>query len=116
MLDHEASTPEWIRRFTALAVPGLDQASPDRLAMIGNLEGPGGRGARSFRRRVVPASDEPIGVESVWMLPDGRVACGDVTGDERAPWWRLPSLGWNARSSEIPSWLTGLSFEAGRAR
>jgi hypothetical protein len=122
MLDHEVSTPDWIRRFTApsLGFPDWIQASPDRLTMIGNLEGSRqvwahDRSDGAWRQ----LSDEPIGVESVWMLPDGRVAWWrDVTGDERGSLVAAAFAGGTSVPvfPEIPEgWLTGLSFEAGRS-
>jgi dipeptidyl aminopeptidase/acylaminoacyl peptidase len=122
MLDHDVSTPDWVRRFTApsLGFPDWIPASPDRLAIIGNLEGSWqvwghDRSDGAWRR----LSDEPVGVESVWTLPDGRVAWWrDVTGDERGSLVAVAFAGGTSAPvfPEVPEgWLTGLSFEAGRS-
>jgi len=122
MPDHDASTPEWTRRFTAptLGFPDWFEAAPERLAMIGNRDGSWQAWAHdrvdgSWRR----ASDEPVGVESVWMLPDGRIAWWhDTTGDERGSLVAVPFTGGTpvAVFPDVPEgWLTGLSFEAGRS-
>ena len=121
MLDHDAPTPDWARRFTApsLGFPFWTDAAPERLAIVGNQDGSWqawahDRADGSWRR----ASNEPVGVETVWMLPDGRIAWWhDATGDERGSLVAVPFTGGTSAQvfPEIPEgWLTGLSFEAGR--
>ena len=122
MPDDNAQTPDWIRRFTAptLGFPAWNDDAPERLAMVGNQEGSWqawghDRTDGSWRR----LSDEPVGVESLWVLPDGRVAWWrDRTGDERGALVAVAFTGGTPEPvfPEVPEgWLTGLSFEAGRS-
>jgi len=73
-------TPTWVRRFTATSIgfPGWTEADPDRLALVTNRSGSSQVWAVDLRegswRQI---SDEPVGVETAWVLPDGRIA-----------WWR----------------------------
>jgi dipeptidyl aminopeptidase/acylaminoacyl peptidase len=64
------------------------------------------------------ASDEAIGVESTWVLPDGRISWWqDTTGAERGHLVAVPFEGGSPTAvfPEIPDgWLMGLSFAAGR--
>jgi hypothetical protein len=64
-------------------------------------------------------SDEPVGVETAWVLPDGRIAWWrDTTGDERGALVAVPFGGGEAVRvfPDLPEgWLMGLSFQAGRA-
>ena len=122
MSEPQESTPDWIRRYTAtsLGFPDWIDVAPERLAVVGNQDGSWqawahDRADGSWRR----VSDEPVGVESVWMLPDGRLAWWrDTTGDERGALVAVPFTGGRPERvyPEIPEgWLMGLSFEAGRA-
>jgi dipeptidyl aminopeptidase/acylaminoacyl peptidase len=115
-------TPTWVRRFsaTSIAFPKWTESEPDRLAVITNRSGSSQVWAVDLRdgswRQV---SDEPVGVETVWVLPDGRLAWWrDVTGDERGALVAAPFDGGDATRvfPDLPDgWLMGLSFEGGRA-
>src|SRR6188472_1811027 len=79
--------PVWIQRYTAtqLGFPAWNETSPDRLAVVSNRGGTWQAWAHDLTngswRRV---SDEPVGVEVAWMLPDGRIAWWqDLSGAER---------------------------------
>jgi len=115
-------TPTWVRRFTATSIgfPGWTEADPDRLALVTNRSGSSQVWAVDPRegswRQI---SDEPVGVETAWVLPDGRIAWWrDTTGDERGALVAAPFAGGEAARvfPDLPDgWLMGLSFEAGRA-
>ena len=123
MLDHEASTPDWVRRFTApsigfpdwiagLARPPRDDRQSRRVLA--------GLGARPVRRRVASAERRTrwggVGLDAA-RRPGGVVARRRPATNE-APSWRLRSPGGTAAPvfPEMPEgWLTGLSFEAGRS-
>jgi len=117
-----SSQPDWVRRFTAtsLGFPSWDEGNPDHLAMVSNRGGIYQAWAHDLRdgswRR---ASDEQVGVELVWMLPDDRIAWWrDTTGDERGLLVATPFDGGDVAPvfPEIPEgWLMGHSFEADRA-
>ncbi|MEP6759725.1 MAG: alpha/beta fold hydrolase [Actinomycetota bacterium] len=121
MAETPDETPDWIHRFTAPSIgfPDWDDASPEQMALVGNQSGAWQAWAHdrtdgSWRQ----ASAEPVGVESVWMLPDGRIAWWqDTTGDERGA---LVAVGFAGGRPDrvfpdVPDgWLMGLSFEAGR--
>jgi dipeptidyl aminopeptidase/acylaminoacyl peptidase len=116
------SDPAWIRRYTAttLAFPDWRDEVPDRLAIITNRSGSWqawahDQGTSTWRQ----LSEEPVGVEELLMLPDGRVGWWhDATGEERG---RLVAARFEGGvpepvHPELPDgWLMGLSFEAGRA-
>jgi dipeptidyl aminopeptidase/acylaminoacyl peptidase len=117
-----SSRPDWVRRFTAtsLGFPSWDEAWPDHLAIVSNHGGSWqvwahDLGDGSWRQ----ASDEPVGVEAAWMLPDDRIAWWrDATGDERGLLVAVPFAGGEVEPvfPELPEgWLMGHAFEAGRA-
>ena len=123
MLDHEASTPDWIRRFTApsLGFPAWTEAAPDRLAMVANRRAPGRSG-----RTIVPMapgarlSDEPVGVE---IGLDAARRPGRVVARRHRRRAR-PLVAVAVRRRQRPprsspscptAGSTGLSFEAGRS-
>ena len=117
-----ANQPDWVRRYTATAVtfPDWDDAAPGHLATISNRSGiwqawTHDLGDGSWRR----ASDEPVGVETTWMLPGDRIAWWrDTTGDERGLLVAAPFAGGEPAPvfPDIPEgWLMGHSFEAGVA-
>ncbi len=114
--------PAWILRYTATShgFPSWIDAEPNHLALVSNQEGSWQAwtydlASDAWRQ----ASDEPVGVESVWVLPDGRVAWwSDSTGDERGRLVATPFAGGAVLPvfPDIPEgWLMGLSFEHGRA-
>lgn len=117
-----SAQPDWVRRFTAtsLGFPSWDGGNPDHLALVSNRGGiyqawAHDLGDGSWRR----ASDEPVGVEAAWMLPGDRIAWWrDTTGDERGLLVATTFSGGEPAPvfPEIPEgWLTGHSFDAGRA-
>jgi dienelactone hydrolase len=117
-----AEQPDWVRRYTATALtfPVWDEAAPDHLAIVTNRSGvwqawAHDLGDGSWRQ----ASDEPVGVEVTWMLPDDRIAWWrDTTGDERGLLLAAPFAGGEPSPvfPDIPEgWLMGHSFEAGIA-
>jgi dipeptidyl aminopeptidase/acylaminoacyl peptidase len=79
--------PVWQRRFTAAQIgfPCWSDSAADHLAFISNESGSWQAWATELatgeRRRI---SNEPVGVESVLVAPDGRIVWWrDDTGDER---------------------------------
>jgi dipeptidyl aminopeptidase/acylaminoacyl peptidase len=117
-----SSEPAWIRRYTAtsLGFPSWHADHPGQLAVVSNRSGSAQAWTyTSTTGEWRQASDEPVGVETVWTLPDGRVAWWrDTTGDERGRLVATPFAGGPVEAvfPEIPDgWLMGLSFEAGRA-
>ncbi|MEX0983869.1 MAG: prolyl oligopeptidase family serine peptidase [Actinomycetota bacterium] len=92
-----SDAPAWVRRFTAtrLGFPTWADAWPDRLAIVTNRSGSWQVWAHdlatgSWRR----ASDEPVGVESARVLPDGRIAWfQDDSGEEKGRWVAQPFEG-----------------------
>src|SRR4051812_10941160 len=114
-------TPAWVRRFTATIItfPKWTPAEPDRLAVVTNRSGSSQVWAVDLRdgswRQV---SDEPVGVETAWVLPDGRIAWWrDTTGDERGALVAAPFGGGEAAGGFprlADGWVMGVSFEAGR--
>jgi len=115
------ATPLWIQRYTATTAgfPSWAGAAPDRLALVSNRSGSWqawalDQASGTWRQ----ASDEPVGVETTWVLPDGRIAWWrDLTGEERG---RLVAVAFDggepaAVYPDMPEgWLMGLSFAAGR--
>ncbi len=82
-----ATDPAWIRRFaaTTLGFPRWAAAAPGRLALVTNRSGSWQVWAHDVAdggwRQV---TDEPVGVEAVHVLPDGRICWWrDATGGER---------------------------------
>jgi dipeptidyl aminopeptidase/acylaminoacyl peptidase len=117
-----SSQPAWVRRFTAttLGFPSWDDAQPAHLALVSNQSGTWQAWAHDLGNGTWrQASDEPVGVEVVWMLPGDRVAWWrDTTGDERGLLVAVPFSGGEVAPvfPDIPEgWLMGHSFEAGRA-
>jgi dipeptidyl aminopeptidase/acylaminoacyl peptidase len=113
--------PIWIQRYTAttFGFPSWADATPERLALVSNRGGKWQAWAHdladgSWRQ----ASDEPVGVETTWVLPDGRIAWWrDTTGAERGHLVAVPFEGGEPAAAfpQIPDgWLMGLSFAAGR--
>ena len=118
----ELTEPTWVQRYTAtsLGFPSWTGDRPDRLAIVSNKGGRSQAWAHdladgTWRR----ASDEPVGVEVAWMLPDGRIAWWrDTTGDERGRLVAVPFEGGDAAAvfpDIAEGWLMGLSFAAGRS-
>ena len=113
------STPEWIARFTEtrLGFPTWADADPDRLALVSNRSGSWQAWAHdlaagTWRR----ASDEPVGVESVQVLPDGRIAWfRDDTGEETGRWVAQAFEGGDALTL-FPALPTGWSLGMAMAR
>jgi dipeptidyl aminopeptidase/acylaminoacyl peptidase len=117
-----SETPPWVRRFTATSIsfPGWTDAQPDHLAVVTNRSGSSQVWAHDLDdgtwRQV---SDEPVGVEAAWVLPDGRIAWWrDTSGDERGVLVATPFTGGDPSPvfPDLPEgWLMGHSFAAGRA-
>jgi dipeptidyl aminopeptidase/acylaminoacyl peptidase len=114
--------PDWVRRFTAtsLGFPSWDDRNPDHLAVVSNRGG----GYQAWAHDLADgswrqASEEPVGVEVAWMLPDDQIAWWrDTTGDERGMLVAAPFAGGEPAPvfPEVPEgWLMGHSFAAGRA-
>ena len=115
-------TPTWVKRFTATTIgfPVWSDAVPDHLGIVTNRSGSSqvwGHDLTDGSWRQL--SDEPVGVETAWALPDGRIAWWrDTTGDERGALVAVPFAGGEPAAvfPDLPDgWLMGLSFEAGRA-
>lgn len=109
--------PAWQLRFTAPQVgfPAWSRDAPDRLAFLSNESGSWQVWAIDLatgdRRRV---SDEPVGVETLLVAPDGRIVWWrDDTGDERGRWMVTPYDGGDA-APLVPGiaegWAAGISF------
>jgi dipeptidyl aminopeptidase/acylaminoacyl peptidase len=117
-----STEPIWVQRYTAtsLGFPSWNDTRPDRLAVVSNRGGRSQVWAHDLTdgswRQV---SNEPIGVEVAWVLPDGRIAWWrDATGAERGHLVAVPFEGGDPVSvfpSIADGWLMGLSFAAGRA-
>jgi dipeptidyl aminopeptidase/acylaminoacyl peptidase len=116
-----SDAPLWIRRFTAtqLGFPSWADAFPDRLALLSNRSGvlqawTVDHATGAWRQ----VSDEPVGVEQVFVLADGRVAWWrDVTGDERGHLVAAPFDGGDAIPvlRDVPhGWSTGVSAVSNR--
>ncbi|HTG47179.1 MAG TPA: alpha/beta fold hydrolase [Actinomycetota bacterium] len=115
------SEPGWTRRFTATAIgfPSWSSAAPDRLALISNRSGSSQVWAHDLAdaswRQV---SDEPVGVESVHVLPDGRICWWrDATGGERGHALAVPFEGGEPATlvRDLPDgWPMGISFVGDR--
>ncbi len=117
----ETAAENWVFRYTAtrLGFPSWSENAPEHLALISNRSGVSQAWAydlsdESWRQ----ASEEPVGTESAWMLPDGRIAWWhDATGAERGRIVAAPFDGGEAAPAfpALPDgWLMGLSFAAGR--
>lgn len=110
-------TSDWQRRFTAAQIgfPCWNDSAADHLAFVSNESGSWQAWvtdlAAGTRRRI---TDEPVGVESVLVAPDGRVVWWrDDTGGERGRWMAAP---FHAGQAEplVPGapagWSAGISF------
>jgi dienelactone hydrolase len=114
--------PAWIQRYTAtqLGFPSWIDNSPDRLAIVSNRGGGWQAWAHDLEdgswRRV---SDEPVGVEVAWTLPDGRIAWWqDLSGAERGRLVAAPFEGGplDPVFPDVPDgWSMGLAFAGERA-
>jgi dienelactone hydrolase len=112
-----ADPPAWQRRFTAAQIrfPCWSDGAADHLAFVSNESGSWQAWVTDLageeRRQI---SNEPVGVESVLVTPDGRVVWWrDDTGDERGRWVAAP---FHTGEPEplvpgVPSgWSAGISF------
>ncbi|MEP6973426.1 MAG: prolyl oligopeptidase family serine peptidase [Actinomycetota bacterium] len=109
--------PAWQLRFSAPQVgfPAWTEDAPDHLAFLSNESGSWQAWAIDLttgdRRRV---SNEPVGVETLLVTPDGRIVWWrDDTGDERGRWMAAAFDG----GGSVPlvpgiaeGWTTGISF------
>lgn len=112
-----AEPPGWMRRFTAprIGFPAWADAAPGRLAFLSTEGGSPQVWAldrqTGTRRRV---TDEPIGVETMLVAPDGRIVWWrDETGDERGRWMVAAFDGGTAAPlwADAPDgWSAGISF------
>jgi dienelactone hydrolase len=112
----------WVRRFTATEIdfPAWDEAMPGHLALVTTRSGTRQAWAHDLAdgswRQV---TDEPVGVEVTWMLPDDRIAWWrDTTGDERGVLMAARFAGGEPEPvfPDLPEgWLMGHSFAAGTA-
>jgi dipeptidyl aminopeptidase/acylaminoacyl peptidase len=111
-------TPDWVRRYTAprIGLPRWSTARPERLAFISSESGIGQAWAADLhdgsRRRI---SDERIGVEDVFVTPDGEfvVWWHDATGDEKGRWLAVPFAGGDVRPlvPDVPdAWAMGIAM------
>lgn len=118
-VDHP---PAWQLRFTTPQVgfPAWSRDDPSRLAFLSNesvlVASLGDDLATGNSRRV---SDEPVGVETLLVAPDGRIVWwSDDTGDERGRWVVAPFDG-NGTEALVPEiakgWAAGISFAALRS-
>jgi dipeptidyl aminopeptidase/acylaminoacyl peptidase len=109
--------PAWQRRFTATQIgfPAWSDSAADNLAYVSNESGSWQAWVVDLttgeRRRI---SDEPVGVESVLVAPDGRVVWWrDDTGDERGL-WMAASFDAGVPEPLVPDvprgWSSGISF------
>lgn len=109
--------PAWQRRFTAaqMGFPAWSNTAANHLGFVSNESGTwqawATDRATGGRRQL---SNEPVGVESVLMAPDGRVVWWrDDTGDERGRWVAAPfDTGEpEALVPDVPrGWAAGISF------
>lgn len=110
-------TPDWRRRFSATQTgfPAWSDGAADHLAFVSNESGSWQAWVTDVdgadRRRV---SDEPVGVESVLVAPDGRVVWWrDDSGDEQGGWVAARFDGGEPEPllPDIPrGWSAGISF------
>ena len=105
--------PDWIARYTAtrLGFPSWADEQPDRLALVTNRGGAWQAWAHDLTagtwRQV---SDDPVGVEEVRVLPDGRIAWfHDDTGEETGRWMAEPFEGGGVEAV-FPGLPTGWSM------
>lgn len=116
-----SASPDWVRRYTAtrLGFPSWSVGAPDHLALVSNRGGGWQAWAHdladgSWRK----ASDARVGVEEVWIAPDGRLVwLHDETGDETGIWVAQAFEG-GPIAPLVPGlpagWSTGLSFAGER--
>src|SRR3954468_8660350 len=112
----------WVRRFTATEIdfPAWDEAMPGHVALVTTRSGTRQAWAHDLAdgswRQV---TDESVGVEVTWMLPDDRIAWWrDTTGDERGVLMAARFAGGEPEPvfPDLPGgWLMGHSFAAGTA-
>jgi dienelactone hydrolase len=114
-------TPDWVRRFTATSVsfPVWSQAAPDRLGAITTRSGASQAWGHDHSNGAWhQLSFEPVGVEEVVALPDGRFAWWhDPTGSEAGHLVAVPFEGGDPEPvfPEVQDgWMMGLSFTAER--
>jgi dipeptidyl aminopeptidase/acylaminoacyl peptidase len=115
-----ADPPDWERRFRAAQIgfPAWAAAAPDAVAYVSNEDGSWQAWAldrtTGVRRRV---TDEPVGVESVLVAPDGRIVWWrDDVGDERGGWFAAPFGGGEPSPlvSGVPrGWAEGIELVDG---
>ena len=113
--------PAWQRRFTAtsLGFPTWSDGDPDVLALVTNRSGSWQVWSHDLADGAWrQLSEEPIGVEEVLVLPDGRVAWWrDTTGGERGRLVAVAPIGGTPEAvlPELPEgWPMGLSFVGDR--
>jgi dipeptidyl aminopeptidase/acylaminoacyl peptidase len=112
------STPDWVRRFTApfLGLPRWSTERPERLALISSESGLGQAwGADAANGTRWQLSEEAIGVEDVFITPDGEhvVWWHDATGDEKGHWLAAPFAGGDVRRlvPDVPDgWAMGIGM------
>ncbi len=113
------TTPDWVLRYTAarFGFPSWSDAAPDRLATVSNRSGSWQAWAHDFTDGSWrQASDEPVGVEEVSVLPDGRIAWfQDDSGEETGRWLAQPFAG-GAVAPLFPALPTGWSLGMRMAR
>jgi dipeptidyl aminopeptidase/acylaminoacyl peptidase len=111
----------WERRFTAttLGFPVWARERPDRLALISNRSGSlqiWTHDLQSGAWRQV--TDDPVGIESVLMAPDGRLVWWfDRTGNEHGHWVTAPFEGSDPEPlmDDVPdAWSMGISITRDR--
>ncbi|HUL85049.1 MAG TPA: alpha/beta fold hydrolase [Actinomycetota bacterium] len=116
-----ATDPAWIRRFaaTTLGFPRWAAAAPGKLALVTNRSGSWQVWAHDLAdggwRQV---TDEPVGVEAVHVLPDGRICWWrDATGGERGHALAVDLAGGDPEPliPDLPDgWPMGMSFAGSR--
>ncbi len=112
--------PRWERRFRApqIGFPAWSAAFPDVLAFVSNESGAWQAWsldlATNERRQI---TDEPVGVETVLVVPDGRIVWWqDDVGDERGRWmaWSAGEDAARTLISAVPhGWSEGIGTADG---
>jgi dipeptidyl aminopeptidase/acylaminoacyl peptidase len=112
--------PVWTRRFTApeIAFPVWCDAAPDRLAFLSNESGIWQAWTLDLATgERAQLTDEPVGVETLLAMPDGRMVWWqDDSGDEQGRWIARPFDGGEPAPlvPEAPTgWALGISFGGG---
>jgi dipeptidyl aminopeptidase/acylaminoacyl peptidase len=110
----------WEQRYTAVRTgfPAWSDTAPDRLAVVSNRSGSWQAWAHDLATGGWrQASDEPMGVEEVRMLPDGRIAWfQDDIGLETGRWRTQAFEGGEVATlfPDLPTgWSLGMSMAAG---